>query len=169
MSRARSYYKVTDSSGKIILDNPISQEAVISRESAAIMTKLLQCVVEGGTAAGKVSLNNKVEVAGKSGTSANNCDRLFVGYTPELLAGVWFGYEYPKNLEEFGGNLSVYIWDDVISKIYESCDQYSKSNFTVPDSVQKLSYQSPIKQENSVENTPAYDTGWFNVKNHKES
>lgn len=169
MSRARSYYKVTDSSGKIILDNPISQEAVISRESAAIMTKLLQCVVEGGTAAGKVSLNNKVEVAGKSGTSANNCDRLFVGYTPELLAGVWFGYEYPKNLEEFGGNLSVYIWDDVISKIYESCDQYSKSNFTVPDSVQKLSYQSPIKQENSVENTPAYDTGWFNVKNHKGS
>ena len=169
MSKARSYYKVTDSSGKIILDNPTAQQAVISNESAAIMTKLLQCVVESGTAAGKVSLNNKVEIAGKSGTSANNCDRLFVGYTPELLAGVWFGYEYPKNLEEFGGNLSVYIWDDVISKIYERIDQYSKIKFTVPNTVQKLSYQTSIKTEETEDNPPKNNTGWFNVKNHKES
>ena len=167
MSTPRSYYKVTDASGKIILDNPTFQEAVISNESAAIMTKMLQSVVETGTAAGKITLKNKIEVAGKSGTSANNCDRLFVGYTPELLAGVWFGYEYPKNLTEFGGNLSVYIWDDVISNIYSSCDRYKKTDFNVPDTVQKLSYKSPIKNENTDAETPNYDVGWFNVKNHK--
>ena len=167
MSKARSYYKVTDSSGKIILDNPTVQEAVISKESAAIMTKLLQCVVESGTAAGKVTLNKKTEVAGKSGTSANNCDRLFVGYTPEILAGVWFGYEYPKNLEEFGGNLSVYIWDDIISRIYDCCEQYQKAEFTVPDTVQRLSYPSPINSANCENESQKYDVGWFNVKNHK--
>ena len=165
MSQPRSYYKVTDSDGRIILDNQPSQEAVISRESAAIMTKMLQSVVETGTAAGKINLLNSIEVAGKSGTSGNNCDRLFIGYTPELLAGVWFGYEYPKSLSDFGGNLSVYIWDEVMEKIYQNTDRYKRTAFTVPETVQKLSYPAVSEAVDPKETT--YDTGWFNVKNHK--
>lgn len=167
MSKPRSYYKVTDFDGRIILDNQPSQEAVISRESAAIMTKMLQSVVETGTAAGKINLNKSIEVAGKSGTSGNNCDRVFVGYTPELLAGVWFGYEYPKNLSDFGGNLSVYIWDEIMEKIYQNTDRYSKTTFTIPETVQKLSYGRVTESIDS--RGTSYDIGWFNVKNHKWS
>ena len=171
MSKPRSYYKVTDAAGRIILDNMPKQEAVISRESAAIMTKLLETVVDSGTASGKIKLDNTVDVAGKSGTSGNNCDRFFIGYTPEILAGVWFGYEYPKNLEAFGGNLSVYIWDDVVSEIYGNSKRYEKTSFTVPDTVQKLTYKKPssVKSDGEGETiTETFDDGWFNIGFHKD-
>ncbi len=171
MSKPRSYYKVTDAAGRIILDNTPKQEAVISRESAAIMTKLLQTVVDSGTASGKITLDNRIEVAGKSGTSGNSCDRFFIGYTPEILAGVWFGYEYPKTLEGFGGNLSVYIWDDVVSEIYGNSKRYGKSSFTVPDTVQKLTYKKPNTVQNNGDGgltEYTFDDGWFNIKFHKD-
>ncbi len=166
MSKPRSFYRVTDSKGNIILDNPCKQESVISRETAAIMTKLLESVVENGTAAGKVTLDNTVDVAGKSGTSQNNCDRYFIGYTPELLGGVWFGYDYPKNLEVFGGNLSVYIWDDVMKKIYSDTEYGIKTRFTVPDNVQRLSYYN-TQDELASDEIPIANDGWFISKAHK--
>lgn len=166
MSIPRSYYKVCDSNGKIILDNSQEQEAVISKESAAIMTKLLETVVDTGTAAGKISLDDTISVAGKSGTSGNCHDRYFIGYTPELLAGVWFGYEYPKNLEDFGGNLSVFIWDDVMRKIYDECDLEGIANFTVPENLQRLSYErEPIVLDGETDTILEF--GWFDVTNHK--
>lgn len=164
MSKSRSYYKVTDSSGNIVLDNASNQEAVISKDNAAIMTKLLETVVDTGTAAGKITLDHSVEVAGKSGTSQGNCDRLFVGYTPELLAGVWFGYDYPKDLSEFGGNVSVYIWDEVMTKICNETSYGKVYKFPIPNTVQKLTYN----KENGVVPPDTADSqyfaeGWFSV------
>ena len=165
MSKPRSYFKVTDSNGVVILDNTSEQEAVLSRETAAIMTKLLETVVDSGTASGKVTLDTKVDVAGKSGTSQSNCDRLFVGYTPELLAGVWLGYEYPKDLSVFGGNVSVYIWDDVMNKIYECTDFGKIQRFVVPETVVKLTYDAttgelPPQRINEEVKT---EEGWFRI------
>lgn len=160
MSRARSYYFVTDARGNIILGNALEQGKAISAESAAIMTKMLEAVVDTGTAAGKIGLDEGVSVAGKSGTSNNNCDRYFIGYTPELLAGVWMGYEYPKDLSEFGGNISVYIWDEVMSRIYEGDEWGSKTKFSVPNTVQRLTY----REEGD---TLSYSEGWFEVGSHK--
>ena len=166
MSRSRSYYKVTDSQGKIILESPSQITTVITRETSAIMTRLLETVVDSGTAAGKITLDKSVAVAGKSGSSSNCCDRYFVGYTPELLCGVWFGYDYPKSLEEFGGNLSVYIWDDVMSEIYKRTGRYKKIEFSIPETVQMLTYQSPVTDDGSDAANKS-DIGWFNIK-HKE-
>ena len=166
MSRPRSYYKVTDSQGKIILESQSQITPVITRETAAIMTRLLETVVDSGTAAGKIMLDNYVAVAGKSGTSSNCCDRYFIGYTPELLCGVWFGYDYPKSLERFGGNLSVYIWDEVMSEIYNITGRYKKTEFSVPETVQILTYQSPVTDD-AGDTVYKSDIGWFNIK-HKE-
>ncbi len=170
MSKPRSYYKVTDSNGKIILDNSASQEPVISRASAAIMTKLLQTVVKHGTAKGKITLADTVEVAGKTGTSQNNCDRYFVGYTPKLLGGVWFGYEYPKSLSEFSGNFSATVWDEIMSLIYESSDfKDSKKTFDIPDNVQKLTYNLETGEApNLNDNYSLIEDGWFAIRD-KES
>ena len=141
MSKPRSYFKVTDSDGRIILDNTAEQKKVISNESAAIITKLLETVVESGTASGLITLNEKVNVAGKTGTTQNNSDRLFVGYTPELLCGAWFGYEYPKNLDAFGGNFAAIFFDDVMNKIYsETSYANGKKSFILPHGVQKLTF-----------------------------
>ncbi len=138
--KPRSYYKVLDADGNILLDNTEAQERAISFESAFIMTKLLCGVVNNGTAKNKITLTDKIEVAGKTGTTSRNCDRYFVGYTPDVIGGCWMGYEYPMKIDALG-NPTITIWNDILSKIY-SLDYYrarSKS-FTVPDGVKKLSY-----------------------------
>ncbi len=169
MSKPRSYFKVTDENGQIILDNSPSQETVLSRETAAIMTKLLEKVVDSGTAKGIISLGKTTAVAGKTGTTQNNCDRYFVGYTPELLAGVWFGYEYPKPLDDFGGNPSIYLWDEIMNEIYEKTDYGKSSRFAMPETVQKLTYPTPSGElTKNGENTSEVKDGWFafNENNH---
>lgn len=164
MKKPRSYYKVTDMNDIVILDNASYNRRAISSESAAIMTKLMQTVIESGTAKQGITLNKITEVAGKSGTTQNNCDRYFIGYTPDLLAGVWMGYEYPKPLDEFGGNVSVYIWDDVMNRIYDNVSFKKQTVFSMPKSVQqksfnKLSGQIPTPSDpiDQIEN------GWFKV------
>ena len=167
MSKSRSYFKVTDSNGEIILDNTARQERVISKENAAIMTKLLECVVDDGTAKGLITLDNKISVAGKTGTTQNNFDRLFVGYTPDLLCGAWFGYEYPKSLKSFGGNYAAVFWDDVMSRIYSETDYASSLRlFSIPDGVQKLTFDASNGEIIFYSDDPlALEEGWFNVTN----
>ena len=111
-----SYHRVLDSHGNVLLSNPRVQAEegrVLSEETAAIMTKMLEGVTEWGTAASYIHLQNTqgIAVAGKTGTTQNNCDRLFVGYTPRLLAGVWTGYDYPAPLDGIKGNPSAAVWD----------------------------------------------------------
>lgn len=164
MSKPRSYFKVTDCNGNILLDNRTEQERVISTESAAVMTKMLQSVIEIGTAKEGITLKERTEVAGKSGTTQNNCDRYFIGYTPELLGGVWFGYEYPESLEKFGGNLSVYIWDDVMTEIFEKTDYCKKTTFAIPDTVQRFSVNKTTgKLPNPDDDPLEIEDGWFSV------
>lgn len=112
----RSYYKVTDSAGSILLENRYHGEAVISEETASIMTEMLQNVVEKGTATA-ITLNDRVDCAGKTGTTQNNYDRWYIGYTPYYIGGVWYGYEYPKALS--GSNQCIEIWDKIMKKIHE--------------------------------------------------
>lgn len=162
-SSTRSYYKVTDSEGNILLQNEPVQNVVLSRENAAIMTKLLESVVDSGTARGQISLDSVTDVAGKTGTTQDNCDRLFVGYTPELLSGVWFGYDYPESLSSFGRNQAVRIWDDVMNKIFESgCYGTSVKHFSTPDSIYKLTYNRKTGEYPSIDDDKRQITdGWF--------
>jgi len=99
-SSPRTVIKILDANGKVLVDNEGSVTRLFSPQTATIMTKMLQGVTTSGTA-NAMTLKKKVECAGKTGTTNNDCDRWFVGYTPDLLAGVWFGYPTPKNLEGF--------------------------------------------------------------------
>lgn len=109
----RSFYKVLDGRGDLLLSNERRESRVISADTASIMTMMLRKVVKEGT--GKaLTLKSEVDVAGKTGTSSNNCDKWFIGYTPELLCGVWYGYEYPKSVADVSGNHALAIFDDVM-------------------------------------------------------
>jgi penicillin-binding protein 1A len=89
---------------------------VLEREDAAILTMMLRNAVQHGT--GKaLTLKEVTDVAGKTGTSGKNCDKWFVGYTPELLCGVWYGYEYPASLTDTKGNPALQIFDSVMQEI----------------------------------------------------
>lgn len=165
MKKARTYSKVTDNNGRIILDNNCDVKNVISNETAAIMTKLMQKVTEEGTANGLITLNEITEVAGKTGTTQNSSDKYFVGYTPTLLAGVWQGYETPKSLEYIGTNYSAIIWDEILNHIYYFADDYNnKTSFDIPQNVQKLTYNKETGlPPNNFDETSKLAVGWYNT------
>ncbi len=131
----RSYYRVLDADGNILLSKPDTSEIVLSEENAAIMTKLLEGVVRDGTSS-EITLSRIVECAGKTGTTNKDGDRWFIGYTPELLCGVWCGYEYPEPL--LGRNLCTKIWNDVMTQVTRSRD--TKNTFDLPTKLIRVSY-----------------------------
>ena len=164
--KSRTYYKVTDSNGKIILSNKSEIQNAISRETASVMTKLLCSVVTEGTASGYIQLPEGIEVAGKTGTTQSCYDKYFIGFTPTLLAGVWQGYDYPRSLDFIKGNFAICIWDDIMNEIYSNT-QYknSKKNFDISKNVQELSYNrtTGLPPEN-YDDISEIEYGWFDIK-----
>ena len=117
-SKPRSYYKVTDANGNMILENEYQGEAVISEENAIIMTKMLQNVLANGTAK-SITLQNSIDCAGKTGTTQDNCDRWYIGYTPYYVGGVWYGYEYPKSLDASTNKICIETWDEIMTRLHQ--------------------------------------------------
>lgn len=115
---AHSYLKVTNANGDVLLSNEDPGEIVFSEENAAIMTQMLSNVVNRGTATA-VTLRKTVDCAGKTGTTNDDYDRWFIGYTPYFIGGVWYGYEYPKTLSSLKSNPCVSIWDTVMTKLHQ--------------------------------------------------
>ena len=117
-SFGRSYIKVYDKNGDLLLERNTKQNKIISSDTAQIMNQLLTGVVLDGTAK-QIRLKELVDVAGKTGTSGNDRDRLFVGYTPYFTAGIWCGYG--KSDKAVGQNTPshLYIWDEVMTLIHD--------------------------------------------------
>jgi len=120
-SDGRTVVKIADRDDNVIIDNSGSAVQVMSAETSSIMTVMLEDVVDNGTA-DDITLNDKIAVAGKTGTSNNMYDKWFVGYTPYYVGGVWFGFEKPKNLDAYvkGENPAVTIWEGVMTELHEA-------------------------------------------------
>lgn len=118
-SSPRLYTKVFDNNGKLLLDNQTQQTVAISRSTSQIMTKMMQNVVNRGTGYA-VTLKNKLDVAGKTGSTNDMKDVYFVGYTPYYTAASWFGYDKPKYISsKYGNNPALTVWDKVMTRIHE--------------------------------------------------
>lgn len=140
-SSSRSYISVTDSRGRELLSNPERHEYAISSANASVMTKMLQNVITTGTAR-SITLDNKVDVAGKTGTTQNDCDKWFVAYTPYCLCGVWYGYEYPQPISKRQKSAYLEVWNDVMTELHTSyfIPTYGKMSFALDKDVIKVTY-----------------------------
>ncbi len=159
----RSYYRVIAADGELLLSAPDTARRVLSSGNAAIMTKLMQRTVKEGTASA-LTLDAITECAGKTGTTQNDGDRWFIGYTPELICGVWCGFEYPEPIT--GGNPCLGIWDAVMTRICQAGSDHSK--FSVPQELVQVSYcrDSGELSDDACLFDPRGDrseTGWFVV------
>jgi penicillin-binding protein 1A len=85
---------------------------VLGPAEAFQITSMLESVVDGGTGRVVRQLGVRGAVAGKTGTTNNGADVWFVGYTPTLVAGVWFGYDAPRPIAAAasGGRLAAPAW-----------------------------------------------------------
>lgn len=103
--------KIVDRDGNIVDQHRVKKESVISPQTAYIMTHLLQGVVEEGTGTRAKKLGRPA--AGKTGTTNELKDAWFIGYTPEVLTGVWVGYDdhtVSLGKGETGGRAACPIW-----------------------------------------------------------
>ena len=78
----------------------------------------MQDVITNGTGTA-ITLDQKVNVAGKTGTTTADFDRWFIGYTPYYVGGVWTGYDMNQSLSDFGKNPSLQIWDTVMTMLHD--------------------------------------------------
>ena len=88
------------------------RERVLGEAEAFQITSMLRSVVDGGTGHVIRELGVRGPVAGKTGTTNNGADIWFVGYTPTVVAGVWFGYDVPRAIapNASGGRLAAPAW-----------------------------------------------------------
>jgi penicillin-binding protein 1A len=108
--------KITDRYGNVIEENEVSKrEEVLSAQTAYIMTTMLQSVVSGGgTGYGVRARGFARPAGGKTGTSDYCMDNWFTGFTPQITAGVWIGYDEKivigKNIT--GAHTALPVWTD---------------------------------------------------------
>lgn len=88
--------RIEDRNGNVLATFATKGEEVISEADAYVMTKMMQGVVDFGTGrAMRGAYGISSEMAGKTGTTNDNADGWFIGFTPQLLAGVWVGADDP--------------------------------------------------------------------------
>ncbi len=109
------YTEVYDARGDMILSVEPEVKMALSEQSAYVTSMLLKEVVTSGTGGG-AGLASGMFTAGKTGTTSDNHDRLFVGYTPHYVASVWYGYDIPKPIRA-SGNPCIPVWKSVMTKI----------------------------------------------------
>jgi len=104
--------RIEDSNGKLIEEFASKPTDITSPQTAYLITSMLEGVVQNGTGTAAKALGRPV--AGKTGTTNDQHDAWFIGYTPDLLAGVWVGYDdhRPLGRNATGGHVAAPIWVD---------------------------------------------------------
>ena len=118
LCKSRTYSGVYDKEGKSIITKEPEKHRIYSVETSQIMNQLLSSVVADGTAR-QITLKESVDTAGKTGTSGNDRDRLFVGYTPYYSAGIWCGYGKSNTQVGYNTPSHIKIWDEVMKQVHE--------------------------------------------------
>jgi penicillin-binding protein 1A len=115
--------RIEDNDGNVIEDNSPDKKEVLSKETAYLMTDLLKGVVNGGTATTGVRSHFTGACAGKTGTTNDYADAWFVGFTPQLAAGAWVGFDDArirfKSADGQGGRAAAPIFGLFMQKTYE--------------------------------------------------
>jgi len=134
--------RIEDRNGNVLAQFTPKREEVISEADAYIMTKMMQGVVDFGTGRAMRGVYNvQSEIAGKTGTTNDNTDGWFIGFSPQLLAGVWVGCDDPflKLLNTRGGaDMAMPAWAYFFQEIYKekSLGVDAGAKFVKPQSLQ---------------------------------
>ncbi|MCP4368575.1 MAG: hypothetical protein GY797_10760 [Deltaproteobacteria bacterium] len=108
---------VTDENGKLLKQKHMNIERLTSPAKAFIISSILRNVVTEGTAQSLISRGISWPVAGKTGTTNDFRDAWFVGYTPDILALVWVGYDNGDSVFSTGSAAALPIWADLMNSI----------------------------------------------------
>lgn len=122
-----TFTEIKNDMGETILnykDNRSSWQA-IKPTTAAIMNRYLNSVVTSGTGRG-AALSSGTFTAGKTGTTSENFDRWFIGYTPYYVAAVWYGYDTPQSIS-MSSNPCIPVWKNIMDKVHANLDKKDRT------------------------------------------
>ena len=129
--QARTYTRVEDAEGNVVLDNTQKTDIAMDAHAAWYMVYMLQYACQYGT--GKPALIPGVAVAGKTGTTSDNRDRWFSGFTPKYTATVWCGFDNPEEVRpKINTNPAVVMWKTVMTSLTEDLDPEELTAFEQP-------------------------------------
>ncbi len=128
----RFFTAVEDGSGKPLIAYRTRAQAVVAPESAFLVTDMLRTAIDAGTGRAIRARGLAADVAGKTGTTNDTRDAWFVGYTPELLAVVWVGYDDNRELGLSGAEAALPVWSRFMKAALAGGD---KDQFAVPDGI----------------------------------
>ncbi len=114
----RTYSKVVDADGTVLLDRTGDGEYVLKESTAYYMNNMLRGVVTGSNGTGTDAAFPGMTIAGKTGTTTAQKDLWFVGYTPYYTAAVWVGYDRQERLGNIGHPQNI-LWKKVMSQVHE--------------------------------------------------
>lgn len=131
--------RIEDRNGNVLASFTPESKEVISEADSYVMTKMMQGVVDFGTGRalrGTYSITS--EIAGKTGTTNDNADGWFIGFTPQLLAGVWVGADDPllRLLNTTGGaQMAMPAWGYFFQEVYKDkiLGIDPAARFSIPD------------------------------------
>ncbi len=114
----RAIVRVLDADGDVALDNPIQSERVVSVQTAYQMVSMLGDVVDRGTGQVVRRAGVTFPVGGKTGTTNDFKDAWFVGFSSNLVVGVWVGFDQPKPIgrEAYGARYAAPIWTEFLRR-----------------------------------------------------
>jgi len=127
-----SILMITDSSGRVLYTNDALPVQVMKPETSYLITNLLRGVIERGTGWKARELGRPA--AGKTGTTNDYRDAWFMGFTPNLVAGVWVGYDDHRSIgpKETGARAALPIWLEFMKKAHAGRDV---EDFSVPEGI----------------------------------
>ncbi len=136
------FTKILDHDGKILISNEPETHRVLKDSTAFLLTDAMADSMAANRKFGS-SINStstranipNMSNAGKSGTTTNNNDIWFVGYTPYYTAGVWAGCDENQKLTAKNGGTSFHkdIWRKIMTRVHQGMED---TGFTVPDSIE---------------------------------
>lgn len=106
-----TFTKVEDSNGKVILDHPQKKTQVVSPQTAYVMTDILRTSINYNYAV--AAKHHSIQVAGKTGTTQDNQDLWFVGYSPYYTMGTWMGFDNQQLKLSYNGGEAVEFWGTI--------------------------------------------------------
>lgn len=125
------YTTVKDNNGNVLLSNKKKSQKVMKKSTAWLLTSAMEDVVKKGTGEA-AQLSSDMAVAGKTGTTSNNYDYWFCGYTPYYTASIWTGYDYNTSFDNDEDYHKV-IWKKIMDRIIKEKKQKIKNFPTCKD------------------------------------
>ena len=133
--------RIEDNAGNVIATFSARKNEVISEESSYKMIEMLRAVVNEGTGT-RIRRDHKInaDMGGKTGTTNNNADGWFMGFTPSLVTGCWVGGEerdihFDRMADGQGASMALPIWGIYMNKVYadKSLPYSQEEKFDVPE------------------------------------